>query len=65
MDEGIHDLTRVEEILHDAENSGRMSNWEQNFVADMLAKIAQYGRDTYISDRQLTVIDHLEDKLYS
>lgn len=58
------DYERVCEILKDAESSTRFSDWEQSFLDDLRDRVLRYGDATRVSDRQMAVIDRIEQRLY-
>lgn len=59
------DLKRITEILRDAqENSEELTGWEEEFVADILERVEQYGKRTRISEKQMEIIDRIGNKLY-
>jgi hypothetical protein len=58
------DFDRVREILKDAESSTRLSDWEQNFLDDLRDRVLRYGDATRMSDKQMAVIDRIEQRLY-
>lgn len=58
------ELRRVTNILLEAqENAEPLTDWECDFVADMLERVEQYGRGTRISEKQMEIIDRIDDKL--
>ena len=62
-DEVGDELERVIEILEMAsENNELLSEWEEGFVHDMLERIDRYGRRTRISERQMEIIERIDEK---
>lgn len=57
-----HDF--VVELLHDAESSTRLNDWENNFLDELRDRVVQYGDRTIISSRQWAVIMRIDAKLY-
>lgn len=59
------EIERIQEILADAEGPDGMnlSSWELNFLSDLEQRVEQYGRRTFISDKQMEVLDRIEAKL--
>ncbi len=63
-DELGEDFERVDDILKMAEENGQdLSDWEANFVGDMIERLAQYGKRTRISERQMEIIDRIDARL--
>jgi hypothetical protein len=63
-----HDYNRVVELCDDcaeAAQMGRLTKWEEQFIEDIGARIAEYGRNTRLSEKQWEIIDRLEEKVYS
>ena len=59
------DFRRVKEILYDAqENGDQLSDWECGFVDDMIERVVQYGQRMRVSERQMEIIDRIEQKLW-
>lgn len=57
--------SRMQEFLEDAQACGRLTNWEQNFVADMQALYDKFGERFTPSTKQRDVIDKIEAKIYA
>jgi hypothetical protein len=58
------ELSRINEILGDAENSARLSDWENEFCDSVRDRILEYGNRARISAKQWDVLDRIENKLY-
>ena len=59
------EIERINEILADAEgpNGMDLTDREQEFCDSMRERVEQYGRRTFISDKQMEVLDRIEAKL--
>ena len=53
------------EILADAETCARLTPWEDEFVADMQARVLVHKEDIRLSDNQMAVLRRIEEKVYS
>lgn len=54
---------RLKELIETAKGAlDDLSDWEQDFVYDLEAKISQYGDRTYMSDKQWAVLERIEKK---
>lgn len=58
------ELSRIEEILRDAETSTQLTPWEDEFCDSLRDRVAIYGARTRISDKQMEIIDRIERKLW-
>lgn len=58
-------LAKLRELLKDAETCGRLNNFEQNFLADRQAQLAQYGDDIRLSEKQRGVLRKIEEHVYA
>jgi|FreactTroBogLake_1042271.scaffolds.fasta_scaffold44299_2 hypothetical protein len=59
------EFRRLKEILYDAqENSDRLSDWECGFVDDTIERLIQYDRRIRVTEKQMEIIDRIEQKLY-
>jgi hypothetical protein len=62
------DYNRVLELCKDVADEahmGRLTAWEEQFIEDISARLAEYGRSTRLSEKQWDIIDRLERKVYS
>ena len=57
------DIDRVGAIFADAEETTRLSQWEEEFIDSLRERVLQYGRRTMISDKQWEILERIEDKL--
>ena len=55
---------RVVELLHDAESTTRLSDWENEFLDSLRDRVVRYGADTVVSEKQWAVLKRIEAKLY-
>lgn len=63
-DELGDELDRVKDVLETAvENQDQLSDWECGFVDDMLERVVQYGKATRLTERQMEIIDRIEQTL--
>lgn len=60
-DEIGEDYDDLVQFLEDVEEED-LTDWEATFVSDMLAKLEQYGKGTFVSSAQHDVIDRLREK---
>lgn len=58
------ELTRLQEILSDAETSSRLNGWEEEFCDSVRDRVEQYGARARISAKQWEIIDRIEAKLH-
>ena len=58
-------LAFLTELLKDAESCARLTQWEEEFLADMRARVLLFGSDSRISDPQWTVLRRIEAKVYA
>jgi DNA polymerase III subunit epsilon len=55
---------RLQELLKTANDYiDDLSDWEQDFVTDLAAKVSQYGDKTFMSDKQWGVLERIERKV--
>lgn len=54
----------VLEVVTDAEKSHRLTPWEAGFVRNMKSRLDQYGILADISERQVEIIQQIEEKIY-
>lgn len=52
------------ELLKDAEICARLTQWEEEFLADIRERVMTYEEDTRISDKQWQVLRRIEGKVY-
>lgn len=63
-DELGEDFKRVDAILKSAvENGDQLSEWENNFVYDLVERVEQWGARTRISEKQMEIIERIRGKL--
>jgi hypothetical protein len=66
MDGEIGDeLDHIVDILHDAESTTRLTDWENGFLDDLRDRVVRFGERTFLSDRQRAALNRIEAKLYS
>jgi len=53
-----HEIDNFETLLEEAER-GAVTEWEMGFVADMIDKYGEYDEATYVSDKQLEILQRL------
>ena len=58
-------LSRLTEILRDAESCARLTQWEEEFLADMRGRVLIHGSGTRVSDPQWAVLTRIEGKVYA
>lgn len=61
MSERVQDIyadTDFEKLLEDARMNAA-NDWEEEFVADMVARFEQYGRRMYLSDAQKQTLERI------
>lgn len=58
-------LAWLRELLADAANSPRPSAWERSFLADIAARLAEWGASLSISERQMQAQRRIEAKIYA
>ena len=52
------EIDEYEQLLSDAEDQAE-SEWEMDFVSDMMSKHEQYGDGTFVSDAQLSKLEKI------
>jgi hypothetical protein len=52
------DIGGFENILSQAEINAK-TDWEMDFVSDMLEKYDEYENDMYVSERQLEILEKI------
>lgn len=55
----------LKELLKDAEACARLSQWEEEFLDSMRAKVLVFGDTVRISDKQQEVLNRIEQKVYA
>lgn len=55
----------IVEVLKDAESCARLTQWEEEFLADMRGRVLVHGKDLNLSDRQTTTLQKIEAKVYA
>lgn len=58
-------LKWLKELLDDCEHTTRLSEWEVNFMDDMRSRLLQYGERIRVSEKQLQVLERIEQKMYA
>lgn len=58
-------LKRLKELLSDAEACPRLTQWEEEFLDDMRARVTAYGPRLNLSDGQERVLSRVESKVYA
>lgn len=58
-------LRWIQELLADAEDSPRVTEWERSFLGDVLARLAERGQALWLSDRQMAVLKRIEEKIHA
>ena len=53
------------EICNDAVICARLSKWEDDFISDIHAKLQQFGELTSLSEKQIEIINRIEQKVYA
>ena len=48
---GEAEAKRIERILKEAQDHPDMTEWETDFVADMVIRLGKYGPDLFVSDK--------------
>ena len=56
-------LDHYKELCEVAQHSNKLTDKDKEFARDYLAKLNQYGRKTYLSTRQASWLDSIEDRL--
>ena len=60
---GEAEAKRIERILKEAQDHPNMTEWETDFVADMVIRLGKYGPDLVVSDKQHDILARIESKL--
>lgn len=58
------DAFKLELAINGAKESPeKLTEWESGFIASMEAKIEEYGRNAFVSEKQQRFIDQIYDKV--
>ena len=55
----------LKHLLEDARDYPRLTDWEEQFVSDYYEKLSRFGRQLMVSEKQLSVLEKIEAKIYS
>lgn len=61
--------TKIEQViaevslLYENGEEDKLTEFEQGFMASMEERFTKYGDDTFVSPKQMTIIDNIYDKL--
>ncbi len=58
-------LTRLTELLADAEACPRLTSWETDFLADLRHRVRKYGTDTAMSSKASMIVKRIKEKVYA
>jgi hypothetical protein len=58
-------LAGLRELLRDAESCARLNQYEEDFLDGMRARVLIHAADTHVSDKQWTVLQRIEGKVYA
>lgn len=58
VSERFEDLSDFEQLLRDAESQAK-SEWEQEFVSDVYQRFELYGPSTFVSDKQIEILERI------
>jgi len=61
----VRDWNWMKHLLEDARDYPKLTEWEEQFVSDYWEKLSRFGRQLMISEKQLTVLEKIEVKIYS
>lgn len=61
----LEQYAELKDLLADAESCGRLSNWEQDFIADFRDRFDTFGVTISISPKQWEVLRRIEGKVYA
>ena len=59
------DFKALQDLLKDAEACGRLSNWDEAFLADLRDRVLRYGDRVRLSGKQNEVLKRIEEKVYA
>ena len=63
-DELGEEFEEIDGVLKSAvENGDMLSDWENEFVGDLVERVEQYGRRARISEKQREIINRISHKL--
>lgn len=58
------ELADIKDMLRDFDTHGdKLTDWEQEFCDSIATKIEQFGERTYLSERQMEIVDRIQRKL--
>ena len=60
-----HQVKWLNEVLGDAEKSGRLTDWERDFIYSLWDLFGRYGAATTISSAQWTILRRIEEKIHA
>jgi hypothetical protein len=59
-------IKELEEVIELSDiHKERLTEWEHNFLSSISARLEQYGASTFLSDKQLEVIEKISKKIYA
>lgn len=59
------DHSWMKHLLDDARDYPRLTEWEEKFISDYWEKLERFGRHLMVSEKQLSVLEKIEVKIYS
>jgi hypothetical protein len=58
------DLKAYTEILTDAVEGTRITDWERSFANDILGRFERVGEHADLSEKQIEIVRRIEKKIY-
>ena len=59
------EIEDIQELMRDAESCARLSQWEEEFCDSIRSKLLAYGESAEFSDKQLAVLNRIQEKVYA
>ena len=58
------ELADIKSMLQDVDTHGdKLTDWEADFCDSIAQKIEQYGERTFLSERQMEIVERIQRKL--
>lgn len=62
---GEKTLKRLQELIDDGTNCARLTDFERGFLESLSEKLARYKARTFMSGRQMEIVEQIEGKVYA
>lgn len=58
-----NEMEYLKDVMDAARGSGKISEWEEGFMASTEERIEKYGQNTHMSPKQWAVIEKIAEKV--